>query len=85
MKPSKLLSRILSGCVTNVAFSDLVALLLSLDFQEVGGKGSHRVFAKPGIVELLTLQEADGQAKPYQVRQVIALIRRYNMSLEEEP
>jgi hypothetical protein len=53
-------------------------------FREVGGRGSHRVFAHPDVAELVNLQVERGQAKRYQVRQVVGLVRRYNLSLEEE-
>ncbi|HYZ52594.1 MAG TPA: type II toxin-antitoxin system HicA family toxin [Streptosporangiaceae bacterium] len=85
MRPAKLFARITNGTVTNIAFSDLVILLNSLRFREIGGKGSHRVFARPGVTEFLTLQEECGQAKPYQVRQVATLSRRSNLHLEGEP
>ncbi len=80
----KLLNRIGGGAVTNVSFPDLVVLLEALGFQEVGGRGSHRVFTRLGVIEILTLQEVRGQAKPYQVRQVAAVVRRYNLQLEDE-
>jgi len=80
----KLLNRIVGGAVANVSFSDLVVLLEALGFQEVGGRGSHRVFTRLGVVEILTRQEVRGQAKPYQVRQVAAVVRRYNLQLEDE-
>ena len=83
MKPDRLLRRILAGDVANVAFSDLVRLLLALGFREIGGQGSHRIFARHGVVELVNLQEDGRQAKPYQVRQVTALIRRYALELED--
>lgn len=41
------------------------------------------VFARRGVAELVNLQEEKGQAKPYQVRQVAELVRRYDLSLEE--
>lgn len=84
MRTAKLLSRITTGAVTNVSFSDLVVLLDALGFEEAGGRGSHRVFMRPGVIEILTLQVQHGQAKPYQVRQVAALVRRYNLQLEDE-
>jgi hypothetical protein len=37
------------------------------------------------IPEFLNLQEVRGQAKPYQVRQVATLIRKYNLVLEDQP
>lgn len=66
-------------------FDDLIRLLQVVGFKEVRGRGSHRVFVRAGVVEILTLQEVRGQAKPYQVRQVVALIRQYNLDVEGEP
>jgi hypothetical protein len=43
--------------------------------------GSHPVFAQQSIPELLNLQEVGGKAKPYQIRQLLALVERYNLSL----
>lgn len=82
MNSPLLLARILDGAVTNVQFDDLVRLLEALGFREIGGRGSHRVFGKPGLIELVNLQQVRGQAKPYQVRQVVALVRRYDLRLE---
>lgn len=72
----------LRGDVANVAFSDLVHLVEALGFREVGGRGSHRVFAHPEVQELINLQADGGQAKRYQVRQVATLVRRYALKLE---
>jgi predicted RNA binding protein YcfA (HicA-like mRNA interferase family) len=83
MRPSRLLERILRGNVGNVDFSDLIALVEALGFREVGGRGSHRVFARSGVEELVNLQEEKGQAKRYQVRQVATLARRYHLRVEE--
>jgi predicted RNA binding protein YcfA (HicA-like mRNA interferase family) len=83
VKPDLLLVRIRRGDITNVSFDDLVRLVLALGFREVGGKGSHRVFAHPGVTELVNLQAERGQAKRYQVRQVAGLVRRYDLSLED--
>jgi predicted RNA binding protein YcfA (HicA-like mRNA interferase family) len=84
VKPERLLRRILGGEVANVAFADLVRLLGALGFRQIGGKGSHRIFARPGVTELVNLQEDASQAKPYQVRQVATLIRRYALGLEDD-
>lgn len=84
MRPSKLLERVMWGDAANVDFADLVALVLALGFREVGGRGSHRVFARIGVEELVNLQVEKGQAKRYQVRQVTTLVRRYDLKLEEE-
>jgi predicted RNA binding protein YcfA (HicA-like mRNA interferase family) len=86
MKPNKLIARIRRADVSNVSFDDLLRLVEVLGFREVGGKGSHRVFTRPGVAELINLQTVRGDAKPYQVRQVADLIRRYKLSMggEEE-
>jgi hypothetical protein len=39
----------------------------------------------PDIPELVNLQNVNGQAKPYQVQQLLRLIERYNLQMEEEP
>jgi hypothetical protein len=84
MRPSRLLDRILRGEARNVEFGDLVQLVIALGFRELGGRGSHRVFARDGVTELVNLQEERGQAKPYQVRQIVTLVRRYDLQLEDE-
>ena len=45
--------------------------------------GSHHIFARPDVPELINLQAVKGQAKPYQVRQFLKLVERYGLSLEE--
>jgi predicted RNA binding protein YcfA (HicA-like mRNA interferase family) len=84
VRAARLLARILAGDVANIAFSDLTGLLRDLGFTEIGGKGSHRIFARPGVIELVNLQEDGRQAKPYQVRQIAALVRRYALVLEDD-
>ena len=83
VRPDRLLARIERGDVGNVRLADLIRLIEALGFEEVAGRGSHRVFAHPGVIELINLQADGGQAKRYQVRQVMGLVRRYALSLEE--
>ncbi|HEX4862996.1 MAG TPA: type II toxin-antitoxin system HicA family toxin [Acidimicrobiales bacterium] len=84
MKPDALLVRLLGGVFTNVSFVDAKRLLEALGFDELRVKGSHHVYGRPGIAELLNLQDRGGQAKPYQLRQLVALVRRYDLSIEED-
>jgi hypothetical protein len=42
------------------------------------------ILTHPGIPELLNLQDVQGEAKPYQVRQLLYLIERYNLHLAED-
>lgn len=75
----KLLLAILRGrSDANIRFSDLRALLEYLGFEE-RVRGSHHLFNKDGIVEIVNVQSRSGYAKPYQVRQVRQLILKYNL------
>lgn len=62
----------------NILFADLRRLLLTLGFTE-RVRGSHHVFVRDGVEDLINLQRAGAQAKPYQVRQVRAILRRYDL------
>jgi predicted RNA binding protein YcfA (HicA-like mRNA interferase family) len=46
--------------------------------------GSHHAFQHPGVPELVNVQEVRGEAKPYQIRQFLRLVERYNLRLEDE-
>jgi hypothetical protein len=46
--------------------------------------GSHHIYAHPAIPELINLQNINGRAKPYQIRQMLRLVERYNLALEDE-
>lgn len=46
--------------------------------------GGHHIYSHSRIPELLNLQNVKGKAKPYQVRQFIDLVERYNLTLENE-
>ena len=71
--------RELKGRVTNVRFEELCQAAESFGFKFKGSKGSHRIFVREGIKELLNFQDVRGKAKPYQVRQFIKLIEKYNL------
>lgn len=46
--------------------------------------GSHQIFVRSGVRELVNLQNVKGQAKPYQIRQFLRIVERYNLKLEDE-
>ena len=73
------MQRILSGRAdANIRFSDLCALLRRLEFDE-RIRGSHHVFFRDGLDEILNLQPIGGDAKVYQVRQVRLLILKHGL------
>lgn len=77
----RLLTRILSGTADrNIRFTELCSLLRRLGFQE-RIRGDHHIFTRDNVEEILNLQPRDdGQAKPYQVRQVRDVIVRYKLA-----
>ena len=78
-KLDKLIEKILLGSAdANIDFDDLCGVLLSFGFSE-RSKGSHHIFSKPGLEELINLQRDGSKAKPYQVRQVRTIIQRNNL------
>ena len=62
----------------------MCGLLRNLGFQE-RIRGSHHIFAKREVDEILNLQpKAAGKAKPYQVKQVRQLILKYHLGSPTE-
>lgn len=66
----------------NVDFDDLRGILLDLGFEEQT-RGSHHLFRKSGIEERVNLQRDGRNAKPYQVKQVRAVILKYGLAGNE--
>jgi hypothetical protein len=80
----KLVTRVLSGrSDSNIDFDDLRRLLVYLGFVE-RVRGSHHVFVRPGVEDLVNLQREGRLAKSYQVRQVRAVITTYGLAAGEE-
>lgn len=46
--------------------------------------GSHHIFTHPEIKEIVNLQNVNGQAKSYQVKQFLKLVERYDLELKEK-
>ena len=67
----------------NIRFGELRHLLVRLGFSE-RIRGSHFIYARQGVAEIINRQPRGGKAKPYQVRQVRGLIVRYTLKLEDE-
>jgi hypothetical protein len=75
----KLRERILAGGADgNVDFAMRCQLLLRLGFQE-RVKGGHHVFTRDGVDEIINLQPRGNKAKPYQVKQVRAILVSYRL------
>jgi predicted RNA binding protein YcfA (HicA-like mRNA interferase family) len=85
MDERKLLDRLARGAVANVAFDDLRVLAEALGFELRRVSGSHHVFTHQDIREIINLQSIRGQAKPYQIRQLMRLVERYDLNLRDRP
>lgn len=82
LRARKTLRRILRATSgANIRFADLCGLLRRLGFAE-RTRGSHHVFSKEGVSEVIVLQRLGGQAKPYQIRQVRRIILTYRLEIE---
>ena len=83
-KYEKLLVQILRGASdANVSFDGLCGLLRHLGFDE-RVRGSHHIFSREGVEEILNLQPVGSKAKAYQVRQVRGVILRHRLGGQDD-
>ena len=63
----------------NIDFDDLCSVVEHAGFKGRKGKGSHRIFSREGIRDIINLQpDKNGKAKVYQVKQVRRLFTENN-------
>jgi predicted RNA binding protein YcfA (HicA-like mRNA interferase family) len=80
----QVLLRVLRGSSdANIRFSELCGLLSRLGFAE-RIKGSHHIFTRKGVTEILNLQPKNSFAKPYQVKQVRVVLVQHKLGEEAE-
>ena len=84
MKPAELLKRLADGQLGNVRFADAQRLAEALGFELDRVRGSHHIYRHAGGDLRLNLQAHGGQAKPYQLRQLLDLVERHALRLEED-
>jgi predicted RNA binding protein YcfA (HicA-like mRNA interferase family) len=64
---------------TSISFEELKNLLVRLGFDE-RVKGSHHIFTREGVDEIINVQSKSGKAKPYQVKQIRTIIVKYQLN-----
>jgi hypothetical protein len=75
----KLLIKILCGTKDkDIDFDDLCKVLLHFELKE-RISGSHHIFYKDGLEEIINIQPDGAKAKPYQVKQVRHIILKYKL------
>ena len=83
-KIGKTLEKILIGVSdTNIDFNDLCKLLDSLRFSQ-RIKGSHHIFTRRDVEEIINIQSKQNKAKAYQVKQVRNIILKYRLGENDE-
>jgi len=78
-KYEKFRAAILAGASdSNTDFSMLCQLLQRLGFEE-RCRGSHHIFTKEGVDEIINIQPKGKSAKAYQVKQIRNLLIQYQL------
>jgi len=83
LNKKKLLQKIYNS-PKNVRFNDLIVLVEAFGFIFSRSEGSHHVYKNPVVAELINLQNVNGEAKPYQIKQFLALVEKYNLKMETD-
>lgn len=80
---TKVRDSILAGASdSNIDFGALCQLLLNLGFEE-RCRGSHHIFTRHGVDEIINIQPKGKNAKAYQVRQVRNLLIKYQLGASD--
>jgi len=83
MNKRKLLVNALAGS-KNISFNEMVVLVEAFGFRLSRVNGSHHIFVHPKVRQIVNLQEKNGKAKPYQIRQFLELVEEYDLKLGEQ-
>jgi hypothetical protein len=82
-KASKTLADILTGrSDANIGFADICHVLECAGFIRKPGQGSHTIFHKDGVEEIINLQPIGNNAKSYQVKQVRNPLLKYQPEID---
>lgn len=66
-----------------LSFRDFERLLAAFGFVVQRTRGSHRAYKHPSVPELLTIQSHGNDARPYQVRKFLDMMRQFQLELDE--
>jgi predicted RNA binding protein YcfA (HicA-like mRNA interferase family) len=67
----------------NVRFSDLCKVVVAFGYKLDRTKGSHHIYEHPQAPRPLSLQDCRGQAKPYQIRQLLRDVEEFQLTLND--
>ena len=83
MNKRKLFQQILNS-QKNVKYNDFVVILEAFGFYRTRSEGSHSIYRNEAVTEIINIQNVNGEAKPYQIRQFFSLVEKYNLRMEEK-
>jgi predicted RNA binding protein YcfA (HicA-like mRNA interferase family) len=80
-KPGKLYSQLLKSTDRSISFRDFVALIEAFGFVHSRTKGSHLSYKHPACHKLMVIQPLGKDAKRYQVREFLDLVREFALQI----
>ena len=83
VKKQKLYQRLINS-QKNVKFSDFVTIIIAFGFSFNRITGSHHIYDHPDVPQSVSIQPDKSQAKPYQIRQFLRLVEKYNLTLSDD-
>ena len=81
-KLDKLYQQLLESNARTISFRDFEKLLRAAGFELDRTVGSHRQYVHPAVPRAFPVQPSGKDAKRYQVRDFLELMRRYDLYLE---
>jgi len=78
MNPKKIFIKIFQN-QKNIKFNEFVLLIEHFGFYLDRINGSHHIFKHNTIIEIINLQNVNGEVKLYQVKQFLKIIEKYNL------
>ena len=82
MRNRKLLEKALRN-PTGLQFEEAKKLAQVFGFRLDRVSGSHHIFNRPDIPQLVNLQNCRGKAKAYQVKQLLKLVELHDLPIED--
>ena len=82
MDKRKLLKKLIAGS-KNIRFNEATTIAEAFGFRLDRISGSHHILLHPDLPELVNLQNVKGKAKPYQIKQLLKIIEKHNLHMED--
>lgn len=82
VKSSKLYDQLLQSTDRTVSFRDFLALIEAFGFVHARTKGSHQSYSHPICTKLMVIQPIGKDAKRYQVREFLDLLREFELQMD---